>query len=423
MSKYFTKSNNESTVKLFNKRTVYKSRAQFSVANVRNIVDFNLAERCWYGKVDNFFTPIYIKQRGLLKPVNPADSGDRFVALNFVADLFNEMALEFQRCAATRQIDVQDPYLTNLKVYKAFEDPNKKYTEYINTIATSLNDMFTKQNILIENFQHFLQEFVKAMPQFLKIMPFTFPAYIKTRENPMSTSGLAIEIASLPYEDDERKKEIFLQSRNWPFFVNACNKYGFLIDYNAPWRIVCDIKAPEIQPYIQPYFDNADVLLNTGYTKASLGYMQRFVGDLNLIYNKVRKKLIVKPTHCSGRLTRQKIRPPTYSIDELYEKYGLKYFLKLYMRLRLWEEKPQMSDAERRRIMQDVILHSDVEGGHFLGLQTHFEKFINKPFDKRYSFTYTINVQLPAQTNAWEKERELDAGFGARTVTDNDSGY
>ena len=44
MSKYFTKSNGESTVELFNKRTIYRQRTYNSVPTATNIIDFNLVD-------------------------------------------------------------------------------------------------------------------------------------------------------------------------------------------------------------------------------------------------------------------------------------------------------------------------------------------------------------------------------------------
>ena len=422
MSKYFTKSNKESTVELFNKRTIYRMRAYRSVPAAKNIIDFNLAEKCFYGKVDYYYSPIYLYQQGMLKPLRGEGN---HTAINFVADLFNEMASEFDRCVVTGQISKDDPFLSSLRVFKSFEDPQQKYNEYKALLFANFRRSLSRNNIEIENFDHFLEHFMKIMPRFSKSMPFTFPAYIKTRENSILTSGLAIEIADLSYENDEEKKKQFLQSRNWAFFVNACNKYGFMIDYNVPWRIVCDIKAEEIHPYIAPYFNNASALLSDGYTKASMGYLNNFVGDLNQLYQKCIKKLIVKIGDCDGKTTRQKIRPPRYTIEQLYQSYGLNHFLKLYMRLRLCEEKPEMPIFDRHKLIKDVMFYMPHARNPLLVIEHNFERIINKPFDKRYSSTYNINVQQPAIAQRRSQTQQEEEGFSAQPITDtiNNSGY
>ena len=81
-------------------------------------------DRPLWGKVDTKQRLIFPDQANL-KPIN-----DELVAINFVADLFNEMCLEFDKCAAKGQIDASDPFLSSLKVFKAFQDPTAAYREY-----------------------------------------------------------------------------------------------------------------------------------------------------------------------------------------------------------------------------------------------------------------------------------------------------
>lgn len=413
MSKYFAESNGESSTLLFNKRTVYKGRTINSAPSVKNIVDFNQAERRYFGKVDYHFSPIYIRQRGLTKRLSPSQQDSNYRALNFVADLFNEMSSEFDRCVATGQIDANDPYLSKLKVYRAFEDPQKLFNEYKKLLFAEFRNSLQKKHIQIEDFDHFLKEFLSVMPMFLRTMPFTMPAFIKSRENPITSTGLAIELADLPYDNDEDKKNLFLNSRNWNFFVNACNKYGFLIDYNIPWRIVCDIKAEEIHPYIVPYFNSASAMLSQGLTRASIAYLSMFIDDLNVLYNTVTKKSFIKTKNCDGNIIRTKVRPPRYTREQLVYKYSPRYFVKLYMRLRLLEEKPDLPEFEIKKIIKDVVIYTDTWEGSWLTIENNFEKYINKPFDKAYSFTYNYNVQLPAQEKASQERAGAEKGFSA----------
>ena len=151
------------------------------------------------------------------------------------------------------------------------------YREYKKILFAEFRNVLNVERKHIEDFDHFMREFLKAMPRFLTAMPFTFPSFIKSRENPITSTGLAIELADLPYDNDHDKKEMFLNSKIWNFFVNACNKYGFLIDYNIPWRIVCDLKADEIHDYISPYFYSAKSMLDNDLSKASIAYMVDFV--------------------------------------------------------------------------------------------------------------------------------------------------
>ena len=421
MSKYFAESNSEQSKMLFNKRTVYKGRAMNS-SQSKNIVDFNLAERRYFGKVDRHFTPVFISEQSFLKRLHPNQQGDNYMALNFVADLFNEMSKQFDRCVATGQIDADDPYLSSLKVYKAYESPVELYKEYKKVMFAEFKNSLNAAQKNIEDFDHFLKEFLAVIPRFVSDMPFTFPAFVKSRENPMTATGLTIELADLPYDNDEDKKEMFLKSKNWDFFVNACNKYGFLIDYNAPWRIVCDIKAEEIHPYISNYFFDANSMLDSDLSKASIAYLADFIDDLNIMYNTVAKKSFLKTKSCDGRIIKTRVKPPRYTRTELVNKYTPRFFVKLYLRLRLLEEQPNLSEFDVRRIIKDLVIYTDTWVGSWLTIQNNFEKYINKPFDKPYSFTYTFNVEAPAKERARIDRRAAERGYSAETTTSGQSG-
>ncbi len=75
------------------------------------------------------------------------------------------------------------------------------------------------------------------------------PAYTKSKLNSLTNSGLALEIADAPYDNDDQKINDFVNSKNWEFYVNACNSYGFMIDINAPWRLIADLDSEAMMGY------------------------------------------------------------------------------------------------------------------------------------------------------------------------------
>ena len=55
MSEYYATSNRESAKALFQKRVIYRSDVRNSVSGYKNLVDFNFAEKFFYGRVNRFF--------------------------------------------------------------------------------------------------------------------------------------------------------------------------------------------------------------------------------------------------------------------------------------------------------------------------------------------------------------------------------
>ena len=85
------------------------------------------------------------------------------------------------------------------------------------------------------------------------VNPFTFPAFIKARRTPITVSGLVIEIANLNKSNDDIKNELFFKSRNWDFYLNMAQNYGFMVDARNPWRLVADIGSSEMLKYASRY--------------------------------------------------------------------------------------------------------------------------------------------------------------------------
>ena len=438
MSKFYAESNNESTINLYNKRVLYRQLARNSVPDVRNIVDLDMGERTLYGKVDTYYSPMFVKYLSRLKPLKTEQDGPPYLAFNFVADLFNAMTLEFERCVTTGQISGDELYLSRLKVFKAFQDPKVLYKSYEQQFISNMKRKFNSANIRVENFDHFMIEFMKILRLSSQEIPFTFPAFVKSRFNSVMSTGLAIEIADLDNDNDEDKKNHFIQSKNWEFFVNACNKYGFMIDYNNPWRIICDIKAPHCRSYFQKYYYNVDELISTGFDRASAEYVTALPRQLLDIYNSVKKRSFEKDADfnipsrssfkklvtCSGKARSKIVEPPDYTVGEILKLKGMNYFIETYAKLRLLEEKPEFTPDQTNAIIKDLLIHMN-NTKSYLVFETHFERLINKPFDKPFSETYNMNIVIPSLGVDTSLSEEYDMGnlsSQAQTTTPT-SGY
>ena len=241
MSVFYKKSNNESSFELFNKKIVYGKK--ILQTGESNLVDFSLAEKSFYGKTSRRFVPIVVNEnsidmKGFRSSANPEQN---LKALSFIVDAFEALAQQFKKAQQLGKIDSSDPNLTNLKVYKSYVNHNISYDEYQEQIILSLKNNLNTNNIY--NFESFVEELLSTVTIVTKSYPLSMPAYIKSRRNSITNTGLALEIADVPYDNDEQKISDFVESKNWSFYVNACNSYGFMIDINAPWRLIADIDS------------------------------------------------------------------------------------------------------------------------------------------------------------------------------------
>jgi len=335
-----------------------------------------------------------------LKQFNTSNAPEKSIsAINFVVDAFNGLALEFKRCAASGQIRSDEPFLSNLTVYKAYEDPEKLYNEYLTTYFNSIANEFQRRKVQVKNFDEFITEFELLLESSIREIPFTKAAYVKSRYCPINCSGLAVEIADLDCANDEEKINNFVNSPNWEFYVNACRSYGFMVDRFIPWRLVADIgNAPTISPmlnYSSKYgYETTNQILVSGYEYAHVSFYNKFKYFLLNLYNKVKPTGIQEIRHCSGVPKIFITYPQIYTIDQLTKKYSEEYFLKLYFDLRFLEEESQFKDFEKEMLIDDC-LELYQHKSEWVALET-FERILNKTFDYQGSLSY-IKEQLEAE--------------------------
>ena len=236
MSRYFVELNTESTKELFNKRLIYKHTVFGRGAN--NIVSFIDGEKIFYGRIDRKFVPIETFGNTLAPVKSVYDQEKSIMAVNFVVDLFEEMVLQINKQSARGRMDRNDPFLSNLRAYKGFVDPRASYNSYKQTYSLLLKNLIYS-NFLdkFENFDEFMAELMNILQTSVPKQPFTYSGYLKSKHCNVMSSGLAIEIADSNHMDDFQKFQTFIKSKNWNLFVNICNTYGFMIDYNSPWKL------------------------------------------------------------------------------------------------------------------------------------------------------------------------------------------
>ena len=390
MSILYAASNKEGSLDLFEKRSIYNARMDSS--NYVNLVDFNFGERRLYGRVNRYFVPVrvnslFLQMKKFKKVADPRVS---LSAVNFVVDAFEQMARQFEKCAALGKISTNDEFLTNLRVHKAYQDPTVLYRNHSQGYASALKTIFNSQNINVRDFDEFLERLLEILRTTASRNAFTQTGFMKSKRCPINASGLAIEIANLDASSDEVKINQFVESLNWDFYLNTCNSYGFMVDRMVPWRLVADIGS---FPHKSPIFDYAenygfettgDILFKV-YLPIYFEYYDKFKNQLLSLYNSVKKKFRVLH-ECGGSLVTERITPDTYTLEALEQRYTESDFLKMYLEIRFAEEESQFSQDARSLIINDCLdVLSTRNVNEALNI---FERILNKTFDYSGSLSY-----------------------------------
>lgn len=303
------------------------------------------------------------------------------------------------------RIDANDPFLANIRAYSAYTDPKAEYKIYKDIYFDSLKNLFYLNFPNFRNFDEFMTILTKVLKESISTQPFTYTGFVKSRNCSVMNSGLAIEIADSSYINDEEKMNTFIKSKNWQFYVNTCDAYGFMIDYNVPWRIVADIGSEGMLEIAQRYgFINVHHILKDQYAPASKRGIQILGKTMLELYNYIKKDSFYESSVCAdGTHTRKIVIPEVYKAEVFFKKYSSEYFYGIYVDLRLQEEQPKMPQHERDIIRQDQLYLFNTSGGT-AALHEKFESIINKTFDKRGSLTYNINAEKKKELESFKEE-------------------
>ena len=338
----------QSTKSLFDMKMAYDTLAQLTYGT--NIIDFQLGEYNYYGRMNLISIPIVLNKPGqtttnsLSSIKRSADSSAPLSALKFVGILFEQMASQFDKAVTGRKF--------------------KNIKEFLN----------------------FLTDYLKGPSS---MVPFTYPSFIKSRFNDIMSSGLAIEIADIDYSNDQEKVQHFLRSPNWSYYVNACNQHGFIIDKQNPFRLVADINSSAMINVAQGTVNAGGYnLLDRVYVPAAQPYLQSIVGDLISLYNMSTSEYLVETSVCPEGKTRKKFKKtPRYNFNSFFETVSVKDVLYFYMITRINEQKPDMEIKTRNQIINDSLEYYSINNNLSLVL-TVFEAVVSSTVDKMGSFAY-----------------------------------
>lgn len=295
----------------------------------------------YYGKVNEKGEAVMLNE-GSLKYISDQMAEKQNACIHFAARSFLKMKQHYEVLYKQGIIYRQSEFFgETLKDTKGWESPRAKYEEYIQTL---FDDFFEAtlaaiaDNIVIKNFD----DFVKILLDYLEESrrPFTRKGYLESTFNPISTTGLCIEIFEGEYDDDETRFK-FAADENFDILGQLCAKYGFKIDRNIPWRLIADIQVKAMQNYILDEYTPGttevlpEKLFETFYE----------VPDLGIYFNEF--KDFVK----SFYLTFRQIFP-TYKTNE----YSIGKCEKTLMQFKNRQEIPNLNNLDYLKFFYEIRL-------------------------------------------------------------------
>lgn len=253
-------------------------------------IDLRQGKRFLYGRVDShgFCVMPHPKKIKQIRSEEGIHS-----ALDFVTENFEKMVNFHLKLKSKGKLSLPSTF-EFMKPKKSWKDQDAAYEKYLETFYQSFVDtiLSTENDKKIKDYKTFERLFFSFCKRLTNnSMPVTRTAFVKDFHGTPITSGLSIELDEKTHEDDFVKYSEFIRDPNFETYRAITERFGFVIDKNSPWRIICDLKSPYIIDQmkkkginsLQSIFDNYFVRTNQieleNVRSIFLNFYNRFVSE------------------------------------------------------------------------------------------------------------------------------------------------
>jgi len=346
---------------IFYKRFLFKEIAYTpaSATELREellpIRDFQIFENYLYGRVNTDFDAV-VPKKNLLTSIGDKDK----FSFDFVELAFRRMKNHIEKDIASGKLLGDIPFISEMKVYNAFEDINVEYNRWVKDVIKGSFPAYVKRfdkKEKITDFESFLVVFKEHLMMIAEQLDaVTFSSFCLISNSNIRNTGLCIEIADLDFAKDTDKID-FAESSCFSYYVWVAEKYGFFVDYNAPWRLIINLASPVItgrqswvglNPFFDGYYKDASdndlkILKNIAFTTYR-DYIRQFPSFRTQ-----------KVDDVSGCITRTKVTRQRFKKNQFDEDYPENYWLSLYIDLKNVEKNLNYDKHQLAKIKKNAL--------------------------------------------------------------------
>ena len=349
---------------------------------IDEVKDLFFSETALHGKINPDGKPIVPNASRFMKL--GGNDNDVYV-FDFVAEAFSDFKKSIESAIRSGNMISSEKHFSDLKATSGWIDCNAGYGIYLNAFKNFLMKYFeklpTSKKKNVDDFSVFSALFLEFYQFFSTSFPFTKGAFMLGSLVSNQSSGMMLTIADYDYSSDKEKIEDFYNSPNFPAYKKAAIGHGFLIDKNAPWRLIADIDNPVMQSYINDqnlktsfnrkffftaYFGPADLDGIATLKDIMANFYSSVVGE-----NRLDTSITINSRDCFEISTR---RRPIKDKAQIFGSFSETQWAELYLKIKNLETKINYSDDEIRLMARNVSdLKKKLDSASYMG-------YINKRF-------------------------------------------
>lgn len=365
-----------------------------------NPIDTHSDYNILYGRINENSSPVVLSEVNLKQVISP--DGKTKLLLNFVADAWNDLVQHHQKAIALNAIRSDKSVFKKLQPAKTWESAHVKFNTYVQDMYGTFTGVYLDSEInqKIVDFNSFMKIYLDFCRDVgLRGLPLTRTGFITTRYNSPLTSGLTIELVEGKHDDDYAKYIGFIRDANFDYFTNACEKYGFMVDKNAPWRIMADFNSAYMKDKMLEYGVEEGQFFKSYYHEAidfELENIKRTFYQLYQLFLSQQPdvtNLSVKNKNFDTKTSICYTQRSGISLEEVNEKYGDGYWLKVLIYLRAIE-----TDYPHDQNSFDKSVRDALQYYHWLGLGKALE-YIKKKYSHNTKELYKTELNKNLLTN------------------------
>jgi len=316
-----------------------------------------------YGKVDRRGDACYLMTEDSKGALEYFEGTSGVFGVNFVVRAFEDFRRSYIELLASNSTQ-PPPGIMPLLPTSCWHSFDLLRENHISEMKKYFVSFLLKRNEKdIQNFDDFVRVFIKEHMEPMGVQfPITRTGIVLLNNTPTEVSGLAINLSENDISDDSVKTPM-VESEYFTTYVAKAEQFGFLVDKNAPWRLVANLSSTKMLRYmvragVRRMPGSASDYFEEYCMKTHMHDMDDLRGFLTSTYQSfVASNPSVKRTAvCSGKtVSRLSHRKP---IDETEKKYNVVYWLRLLLRVRL-EESPSESSISVRQF-QKIITRAKI---------------------------------------------------------------
>jgi hypothetical protein len=236
-----------------------------------------------------------------------------------------------------------------------YSNPKTAYEQYFSETMMNFEKIFLDKNKVISAEDYF-REFMRYIKQITPTFPLTYTAWYRSRYSSIFYSGLAIDLSGQNIGTDELK-EAFIESENFPYYLNVCNNFGFSVVKNSPWIIVADLASPSSIVYHENYdLSSVEQIFSENFIQTSeldIDFIKRNLFDAynNFVNRYPYEKEIIT---CNKNTIINNLYRFNINLDKFNYIYNNNYFIEYYNNIRYFEEDRPFAEADFIKITENA---------------------------------------------------------------------